>query len=88
MNLKLVTSNVSRNDGPRSTESVDTEALDAYSRTVIGAEEHVGPAVVSVGVARQAPERWRRRGHPESQGCPGSRTAVLPPDFDAPAAGE
>ena len=78
MDLELIASDIERQDGLRDPTSVDPEALDAYSRTVIGAEERVGPAVVSVGVARQAPERWRRRGLPELRG--GGSGVVIAPD--------
>ena len=78
MDLELIASDIERQDGLRDPTSVDLEALDAYSRTVIGAEERVGPAVVSVGVARQAPERWRRRGLPELRG--GGSGVVIAPD--------
>src|SRR2546430_15281686 len=40
----------------------EVEALDAYSQAVIKAVETVGAAVVSVGMARRAPEPRRRRG--------------------------
>src|SRR5437667_10642635 len=46
----------------------EVEALDAYSQAVIKAVETVGAAVVSVGMARRAPEPWRRRGVPEMHG--------------------
>ena len=38
------------------------EALDAYSRAVVGAVEHVGPAVVSVYVGGSADDADRARG--------------------------
>jgi len=56
----------------------DAEALDAYSRAVVDAVERVGPAVVSVSVARQAPERFRRRGLPEFRGA--GSGAIITPD--------
>lgn len=56
----------------------EAEALDAYSRTVIRAVESVGPAVVSVGMARRAPERWQRRGLPELRG--GGSGVIITPD--------
>lgn len=58
----------------------DTEALDAYSRAVVGAVERIGPAVVSVSVARQAPERFRRRGLPEFHGA-GSGVIITPDGY-------
>lgn len=56
----------------------EDEALDAYSSTVIRAVESVGPAVVSVGMARRAPERWQRRGLPELRG--GGSGVIITPD--------
>src|ERR1700741_1640605 len=38
----------------------DTPFLDAYSRTVVDVVERVGPAVVSVAVARQGRDRMGR----------------------------
>jgi S1-C subfamily serine protease len=58
----------------------DSEALDAYSRAVVGAAEGIGPAVVSVGVRRTAPERLRRRGVPEIGGA-GSGVIVAPDGY-------
>src|SRR2546430_15485677 len=40
----------------------EVEALDAYSQAVIKAVETVGAAVVSVGMARRAPEAGGGRG--------------------------
>jgi len=48
------------------TAGSDQDALDAYSAAVIGA---VGPAVVSVGLARPAPRQLRARGVPELRGA-------------------
>ncbi|HSD50625.1 MAG TPA: trypsin-like peptidase domain-containing protein [Candidatus Methylomirabilis sp.] len=58
--------------------SVDSEALDAYSRAVIGAVERIGPSVVSVGIARRAPEDLQRRGLPELRG--GGSGVIIAPD--------
>ncbi|HEV2879392.1 MAG TPA: trypsin-like peptidase domain-containing protein [Candidatus Eremiobacteraceae bacterium] len=58
----------------------ETQALDAYSKAVINAVEHVGPAVVSVGMARRAPERLRRRGLEELKGS-GSGLVIAPDGF-------
>lgn len=60
--------------------SVDGEALDAYSEAVVRAVETVGPAVVSVGMARRAPEMWRRRGMPEMRGA-GSGVVITPDGY-------
>src|SRR5579872_1406061 len=58
----------------------DNAALDAYSRAVTNAVERVGPAVVSVGMARRAPERLQRRGLNELQGA-GSGFVITPDGF-------
>ncbi len=47
----------------------EAEALDAYSRTVTRAVDQVGPSVVSVAVARPAPDRLQRRGIAELRGA-------------------
>ena len=60
--------------------STDTQALDAYSQAVVNAVEHIGPAVVSVGMARRAPERLRRRGLDELKGA-GSGLVIAPDGF-------
>jgi S1-C subfamily serine protease len=52
--------------------------LDAYSKTVMGAVERLGPAVVSIAVSRPAPERLRRRGLQELQG--GGSGVIIAPD--------
>ncbi len=51
----------------------DAAPLDAYSRTVIGAVERVGPAVVTVEVA----QRVRRRGRPGVREMPGHGSGFL-----------
>jgi S1-C subfamily serine protease len=60
--------------------SVDSEALDAYSRAVIGAVDRIGPSVVSVGIARRAPEELQRRGLPELRGA-GSGVIIAPDGY-------
>ncbi|MBI3976219.1 MAG: trypsin-like peptidase domain-containing protein, partial [Armatimonadetes bacterium] len=60
--------------------AVEAEALDAYSRAVIHAVETVAPTVVSVNMARPAPERLRRRGLPELRGA-GSGVIVAPDGY-------
>ncbi len=60
--------------------SADSEALDAYSQAVIGAVEHIGPSVVSVGIARRAPEELQRRGLPELRGA-GSGVIIAPDGY-------
>ncbi len=70
MRLQQVLAAVDSKNGNGAAPHVgDAEALDAYSRAVTGAVERVGPAVVSVGMARAAPERLRRRGLPELRGA-------------------
>src|SRR5579872_2384354 len=56
----------------------EAAALDAYSRTVIGAVDRLGPAVASLAVARPAPERLRRRGLHELRG--GGSGVIIAPD--------
>jgi len=58
--------------GPHPSDG-DTAPLDAYSRTVIGAVERVGPAVVTVEVA----QRVRRRGRPGVREVPGHGSGFL-----------
>lgn len=62
------------------TAAADTDALDAYSRTVVGVVERVGPAVVSLATQRAAPERFRRRGLPAMRGA-GSGVVIAPDGF-------
>lgn len=59
---------------------VETEALDAYSQAVIRAVELIGPSVVSVGIARRAPEELQRRGLPELRGA-GSGVIIAPDGY-------
>lgn len=61
-------------------DTKETQALDAYSQAVVNAVERVGPAVVSVGMARRAPERLARRGLPELHGS-GSGLVIAPDGF-------
>jgi S1-C subfamily serine protease len=61
-------------------EAIEAEALDAYSEAVISAVARVGPAVVSVGMARRAPERLRRRGMEELRGA-GSGVIITPDGY-------
>ncbi len=60
--------------------TAEEEALDAYSQAVVRAVECVGPAVVSVGMARRAPERLQRRGLPELRGA-GSGVIIAPDGY-------
>ncbi|HEX6123482.1 MAG TPA: trypsin-like peptidase domain-containing protein [Ktedonobacterales bacterium] len=49
----------SRTDAPsaRTATATDMEALDAYSRSIIGVVGKVGPAVVQIGVAKEIAQR-------------------------------
>lgn len=58
----------------------EIQALDAYSQAVVNAVERIGPAVVSVGMARRAPERLRRRGLNELTGS-GSGLVIAPDGY-------
>ncbi|HLW49136.1 MAG TPA: trypsin-like peptidase domain-containing protein [bacterium] len=60
--------------------AADLEALDAYSRTVVGVVERVGPTVVSLVTSREAPERLKRRGLPAMRGA-GSGVVIAPDGF-------
>ena len=75
--------NTDHRPGPaadRAAAHPEVEALDAYSQAVIKAVETVGAAVVSVGMARRAPEPWRRRGVPEMRGA-GSGVIITPDGY-------
>jgi S1-C subfamily serine protease len=61
-------------------EEKERQALDAYSQAVVQAVEHVGPAVVSVGMSRRPPERLARRGLGEMHGS-GSGFVIAPDGF-------
>ncbi len=80
MRLQQLLSEVDHGQRPAAASSQDTEILDAYSRAVISAVDVVGPAVVSVGMARRAPEPWRRRGMPEMRGA-GSGVIITPDGY-------
>jgi S1-C subfamily serine protease len=78
MTLQPVASDTGNGSSPGTAGGADEQALDAYSRSIIAAVEHVGPAVVSVGVSRKAPERLRRRGLPQLRG--GGSGVIVTPD--------
>lgn len=80
MRLDQVLSEVDVNQPSEFPPMGEVEALDAYSRAVIGAVERAGPAVVSVSVARRAPERFRRRGLDEFHGA-GSGVIITPDGY-------
>jgi S1-C subfamily serine protease len=48
--------------------AADAELLDAYSRTIVGVVERVGPAVASIAVARQGRDRAGRARRVEGAG--------------------
>ncbi len=56
------------------------DALDAYSQAVVRVVERLGPAVVSLGVARRAPQQLRRRGLEELHGA-GSGVIIAPDGY-------
>jgi S1-C subfamily serine protease len=78
--VQEVLSNVDAQNRAGDIPSADAEALDAYSQAVIKAVTRVGPAVVSLSISRQAPERWRRRGIPELHGA-GSGVIIAPDGY-------
>jgi S1-C subfamily serine protease len=79
VNAKLLVAEVDLQQPPAATTD-DAAAHDAYSQAVIGAVERVGPAVVSLGIARPAPEQWQRRGMPELRGA-GSGVIIAPDGY-------
>ncbi len=79
MNLEFLRADT--DTGQRATATIDDgPALDAYSQAVVGAVDRVGPAVVSLGMARPAPERLQRRGMPELRGA-GSGVIIAPDGY-------
>ena len=78
MELKLAGANVEARRGSMPVDSSDVEALDAYSQAVIRVVERVGPAVVSVGVAREAPGPLQQRCLPEVRS--GGSGVIIAPD--------
>ncbi|MGH2436739.1 MAG: S1C family serine protease [bacterium] len=80
MQLDRVLSEVDVNQASEMISAEEITALDAYSRAVIQAVERAGPAVVSVSVARRAPERFRRRGLDEFHGA-GSGVIITPDGY-------
>lgn len=80
MTLLQVASDAGNGSGPGTGGGGDEHVQDAYSKSVIGAVERVGPAVVSVGTSRKAPERLRRRGLPQLRGS-GSGVIVTPDGY-------
>jgi S1-C subfamily serine protease len=78
--LHSITSDIDGRNGLALAPVDDSEALDAYSNAVVGAAERIGPAVVSIGMSRAAPEQLRRRGVPEVGGA-GSGVIVTPDGY-------
>ncbi|HEV2439380.1 MAG TPA: trypsin-like peptidase domain-containing protein [bacterium] len=60
--------------------ATEAGALDAYSQTVVGVVERVGPTVVSLSTTREAPERLKRRGLPAMHGA-GSGVVIAPDGY-------
>lgn len=63
---------------PARMEPTELDLLDAYSRAVIGVVDKVGPAVVSIGVQKAAPQR--RKPHPALEGS-GSGLVIAPDGY-------
>lgn len=80
MLLAQVLSEINVNQPPSVTPAEEQDALDAYSQAVVWAVERVGPAVVSVSMARRVPERFRRRGMDEFRGA-GSGFIITPDGY-------
>ncbi len=80
MRVQQVLADIDARHRPTAPGPAEAEALDAYSQAVVRAVEHVGPAVVSVGMARRAPERLARRGLPELRGA-GSGVIIAPDGY-------
>lgn len=79
MDTKLLFADVDLQQ-PAAAATDDSVVYDAYSLAVMGAVDRVGPAVVSLGVARPAPEQWQRRGMPELRGA-GSGVIIAPDGY-------
>jgi S1-C subfamily serine protease len=79
VHTELLVANVDRQQNAAAAVD-DAAAHDAYSQAVIGAVDRVGPAVVSLGIARPAPERLQRRGMPELRGA-GSGVIIAPDGY-------
>lgn len=80
MRVQSLLSQIDSDQRPAGASGPDGEVLDAYSQAVINAVETVGAAVVSVGMARRAPEQLRRRGMPEMHGA-GSGVIITPDGY-------
>ena len=80
MRVEQILSEVDVNQVADSGVNEEREAMDAFSRAVVDAVERAGPAVVSVSVARPAPERFRRRGLDEFHGA-GSGLIITPDGY-------
>lgn len=80
MRLEQLLSEIDNGQQALRVTPTEAQALDAYSTAVVHAVEQVGPAVVSVGMARKAPERLRRRGMPELRGA-GSGVVITPDGY-------
>ncbi len=71
----------SSRDGPADGAVPDDEALDAYSKAVVGAVDLVGPAVVSVYVGGDSGSRSARGESSRERGGAGSGVVVTPDGY-------
>lgn len=80
MRVQALLSQIDSDQRSAGVGSPEADVLDAYSQAVVSAVETVGASVVSVGMARRAPEQWRRRGMPEMRGA-GSGVIITPDGY-------
>lgn len=80
MRVQALLSQIDSDQRSAGVGSPEADVLDAYSQAVVSAVETVGASVVSVGMARRAPEQWRRRGMPEMRGA-GSGVVITPDGY-------
>lgn len=80
MRVQPLLSQIDSDQRSAGVSSPEADVLDAYSQAVVSAVETMGASVVSVGMARRAPEQWRRRGMPEMRGA-GSGVIITPDGY-------
>jgi S1-C subfamily serine protease len=80
MKTKRILSDINASNQAAAGASREVDAMDAYSQAVIQAVDLVGPAVVSVGMAKRAPEQLQRQGLPELRGV-GSGVIITPDGY-------